>query len=206
MKYGVWAYLHADWFAQLLGWVGLAFALASTQATQKRDLLLCDIACCVFKILHFFLLGAPGGAVAQSLFLVMCLLGLLVDTHRKYRPLFYLIYPLLLVASWHEVSTSGAVELLPQAQVLMAAIARQLHDMLAIRVVILASNVPAFLYGVIEGSHAFMASTLIFMGFSSVAVRNQWAKKSDAEGFAGLISCVSESQKRSSSWRYSSVV
>jgi hypothetical protein len=79
--------------ANALGWISLLFALAATQLTGKRPIPWCDITCCVCKVLHFYLLDAPGGVFAEVIFLIVCLLGLLGEAAPEYKQFFWLIYP-----------------------------------------------------------------------------------------------------------------
>lgn len=163
---------------EALGWLGMVLALAGTQADSKRTMFALDALCSVTNAVHFVLKDAIGGAIGQAIFLFMSVVGLTIVQRPSLAPLFFAVYPLLAMSAWHGVSEKGMVELLPMSVVLLAAVGKQLDNMLLTRLLILASNVPALLYGYAIASSPYVVSTAVFTAFSAVAV---WKETTSAK-------------------------
>jgi hypothetical protein len=167
----------ANNIADLTGWLGMLLGLAGTQVSSKAAMFLFDIGCSVANALHFYLLEAPGGVMGQLLFLTMSALGLLATLEPRTKAMFWLVYPLIVLASWQSVAQKGLLEILPQCVVLLSAIGKQLDSMLHCRILILLSNIPCVWYGLAIGSRAYVISTLVFTACSVLAVRTEVNRK-----------------------------
>ena len=159
----------------LLGWSGMSLALAGTQMRTKTTMFCCDVGCSLFNVLYFNALGAVGGVLSSALFLFMSVVGLMITQHPPFHALFWIIYPLILLAAFNSVSVGGWLEISPHAVVFLAAVGKQSSSMFVTRVLLLLSNAPALLYGVTTKSTPYITSTLLFTAFSVFAMLKEWS-------------------------------
>ena len=157
-------------YAQIIGFVGLAFAVAAFQINDRTRIIIFQAASFFVFAVHFYLLGALSGAVLQ-------LLGVLRNYfYVKYRNkysfpiipiLFIMLFSLSVALTWEGLSS-----LLPMLGMIAGAVAFWQKDPKIIRRINLFGPPLWFIYSFINNSYSgMMVMGFIFASVSIAIIR-----------------------------------
>lgn len=167
--------LYSQTISQLIGFIAVGLTLALYQFNSRRTMLIIIIVSSALYAVHFLLLGAPTGAIMNSLNIFRSLVFLRYAHKKRPIQIMYLFIVLFLMAG--VLTWQGPLSLLPMTGMISGTIAYwQLKTKRIRRLALIAS--PCWLvYNVISGSYPGMVAELVSITSNIVAMYRFDSKK-----------------------------
>jgi|GEM_PF-5088540 len=148
--------LPMEW-VQAIGWAAAGISLLSYQFHRRPVVILLQVASCLLLVVHFILLQAPAGAVFNFLALLR---GGVALTERPWRRFAVLAFiPILWGTAF--ATAQDWKDLIPAVAMTCSTLAQASPKILHLRLFMLASSPPWFLFSALSGSQGGMAYEIL---------------------------------------------